>query len=370
MNDIIINGTQNFMGVEIPIIIGGFGDSKKSITDKSIGEINKQQAREIRRRINDNKSRFKEGIDYLDLKILLNKGVIDAHTLISLGYSKQSIQQAKNIYLLSERGYTKLIKIMDSDLAWEIYDKLVDDYFSMREIINSKEKLLAETFYKSIFSETEQDRVLNTKLFGQLKEEHGAEKQKEIDKIELENERIENYLSTIDLVKQLPCKRLFSKFLFEALEMKGYGENKLVNKYTRFIHNEKFENEFIKTGLCRASATNMYTWSPKMIDYIVEGDMLKLMQQISKIVNRTTEQNQRRKTNEGYTYKQVLKILNNTNNINIDLEYLMNKLIKLNWIDKNEKETQYARDNNYMYRYYKYSKITDDGLEELLNILK
>ena len=29
---------------------------------------------------------------------------------------------------------------------------------------------------------------------------------------------IENYLSTIDLVKQLPCKRLFSKFLFEASE--------------------------------------------------------------------------------------------------------------------------------------------------------
>ena len=90
-------------------------------------------------------------------------------------------------------------------------------------------------------------------------------------------------LSTIDLVKQLPSKRLFSKFLFEALEMKGYGENVLRNKNTRFIHNEKFENEFIKTGLCRASATNMYTWSPKMIDYIVEGDMLKLMQQISKI---------------------------------------------------------------------------------------
>ena len=296
MNEITISGTQNFIGVEIPIIEGGFGDSKKSITDKSIANIHNMELKNIRARINDNIKRFKEGIDFIDLK-----SACDISTLINLGYSKQSITQAKHIYLLSERGYTKLIKIMDSDLAWEIYDKLVDDYFSMREIINSKEKLLAETFYKSIFSETEQDRVLNTKLFGQLKEEHGAEKQKEIDKIELENERIENYLSTIDLVKQLPSKRLFSKFLFEALEMKGYGENVLRNKNTRFIHNEKFENEFIKTGLCRASATNMYTWSPKMIDYIVEGDMLKLMQQISKIVNRTTEQNQRRKTNEGYT---------------------------------------------------------------------
>ena len=144
MNEITISGTQNFMGVKIPIIEGGFGDSKKSITDKSISEIHNTQNYKIRERINDNIKRFKEGIDYIDLK-----GILDTDTLINLGYSKQSITQAKHIYLLSERGYTKLIKIMDSDLAWEIYDKLVDDYFSMREIVNSKEKLLAETDRKS-----------------------------------------------------------------------------------------------------------------------------------------------------------------------------------------------------------------------------
>lgn len=30
------------------------------------------------------------------------------------------IAKSKNIYLLSERGYAKLIKIMDTDLAWEM----------------------------------------------------------------------------------------------------------------------------------------------------------------------------------------------------------------------------------------------------------
>ena len=367
MHDIIINGKQDFMGVEIPVIEGGFSEGQKVILAKTIAEIHGYKVDRINTLINNHIDEFEIGIDLLDLKnnkeietVLKGNGIL----------SQNAINRTNNIYLLSEAGYMLLVGFMEGEKAKEVRKQLRRDYFKMREIINSKEKLLAETFYKSIFSETEQDRVINTKLFGELKENFGMEKQKEIDKIELENERIENYLSTIDLVKQLPSKRLFSKFLFEALEMKGYGENILRNKNTRFIHNEKFENEFIKTGLCRASATNMYTWSPKMIDYIVEGDILKLMQQISKIVNRTTEQSQRRKTNEGYTYKQVLKILNNTNNINIDLEYLMDKLIKLNWIDENEKETQYARDNNYMYRYYKYSKITDDGLEELLNILK
>lgn len=30
------------------------------------------------------------------------------------------IAKSKNIYLLSERGCVKLVKIMDTDLAWEM----------------------------------------------------------------------------------------------------------------------------------------------------------------------------------------------------------------------------------------------------------
>lgn len=52
-----------------------------------------------------------------------------------MGYAKQSITQAEHIYLLSERGYAKLIKIMDTPLAWEVYNRLIDEYFTMRKII-------------------------------------------------------------------------------------------------------------------------------------------------------------------------------------------------------------------------------------------
>lgn len=71
---------------------------------------------EIRRRITDNIKRFVENIDVIDLKQRMG----ESHTLellLSLGYAKQSITQAEHIYLLSERGYAKLIKIMDTDLA-------------------------------------------------------------------------------------------------------------------------------------------------------------------------------------------------------------------------------------------------------------
>lgn len=115
MNEIIINGTQDFMGVKIPVIKGGFGEDKKCISDKHISEIHNVPTYEIRRLIKNNIKRFKEDVDYIDLQRMG-----DSHTLIKLGYAKQSITQAKNIYLLSERGYAKLIKIMDTDLAWEM----------------------------------------------------------------------------------------------------------------------------------------------------------------------------------------------------------------------------------------------------------
>ena len=125
----MVQGKMNFMGIEIPVVSGGFGEDEMCVTDKTVAEIHGQQTREIRRRVNDNIKRFKDGIDYIDLK-----RVDESHTLLKqLGYAKQSITQAEHIYLLSERGYAKLIKIMDDDKSWEVHDKLVDEYFSLRD---------------------------------------------------------------------------------------------------------------------------------------------------------------------------------------------------------------------------------------------
>lgn len=126
-----VQGTQQFMGKEIPVVLGGFGENCKVVTDKMVAEIHNTEAREVRRLIKDNLKRFKESIDFIDLK----KGVGDTHTLdlTELSYSKQAITQAEHIYLLSERGYAKLIKIMDTDLAWEVHDQLMDEYFHLRE---------------------------------------------------------------------------------------------------------------------------------------------------------------------------------------------------------------------------------------------
>lgn len=153
MNDLIVNGKQNFMGKEIPVVLGGFGDGKKCICDKTISEIHNQPVPEIRRRINDNISRFKERIDFIDLKAIAQNdnnivmGESHNNFLSDLGYTQMQISKAEHIYLLSERGYGKLIKIMDTDLAWEIHDNIMDEYFMMRE---QKKKERLETVNETV----------------------------------------------------------------------------------------------------------------------------------------------------------------------------------------------------------------------------
>lgn len=137
MNELMMNGTQSFMEKEIPVVSGGFGVGKRCMSDKTIAEIHDITTRDVRKSISRNEIRFKENVDFIDLK----RWESGDHLLQHLGYSNQQILQAEHIYLLSERGYAKLIKIMDTDLAWEIHDKLIDEYFELKEDSINRQQL-------------------------------------------------------------------------------------------------------------------------------------------------------------------------------------------------------------------------------------
>lgn len=137
-NELVIRGRQEFMGREIPVVLGGFGEGKKCVSDKTIAEIHSMEIKHVRELINRNIERFRSDIDFLDLKVVVQN---DDNLLDTLGYTKMQISKAEHIYILSERGYAKLIKIMDTDLAWEIHDRLMDEYFQFREDRQSLENL-------------------------------------------------------------------------------------------------------------------------------------------------------------------------------------------------------------------------------------
>lgn len=129
MNNLIVNGVKNIDGMKFHDIEGGFGEGKKSILVKEVANIHERQEAHINEVINKNISRFNDGIDIINLLADENfKIVVD-----DLGLKTSNRQ--KYSYLLSERGYSKLLKILEDDVAWEQYDKLVDGYFNMRSEI-------------------------------------------------------------------------------------------------------------------------------------------------------------------------------------------------------------------------------------------
>lgn len=128
MNNLVIRGIKEIEGMKFHDVEGGFGEGKKAMLVKEIAYIHARQLQHINQNINRNRKRFKDGIDIIDLK-----GTEFAITLSENGiYTQNSINASSNIYLLSERGYSKLLKILEDDIAWEQYDKLVDEYFNMR----------------------------------------------------------------------------------------------------------------------------------------------------------------------------------------------------------------------------------------------
>ncbi|MCT3069041.1 hypothetical protein EFN45_02860 [Leuconostoc citreum] len=132
MNNLKVIGKEKVAGYEFTGIEGGFGDGTRGMLVRDIAEIHGTTVKRINELINKNIKRFKNGIDIANLK---NNSVV---VLNDLEFKQNAINRYKYIYLLSERGYSKLLKILEDDTAWDIYDKFVDGYFNMRKHIKEQ----------------------------------------------------------------------------------------------------------------------------------------------------------------------------------------------------------------------------------------
>ncbi|EKS8371195.1 hypothetical protein [Bacillus thuringiensis] len=101
------------------------------------------------------------GVDIIDI---LGLRLTDTE-LLELGFTQKAINSYRgrkgNIYILSERGYAKLLKILEDDTAWELYDKFVDGYFQLRA--ESKQKRTAVVQVDATKEISAQARLLNAK---------------------------------------------------------------------------------------------------------------------------------------------------------------------------------------------------------------
>lgn len=198
MSEILVKGTQKFMGKEIPVIEGGFGEGQKVVLAKTIAEIHDIRLDKVNGLINNHLDEFEIGIDLLDLK---NSNLDEVSVLKGI-YTKQSVSNSKNIYLLSEQGYMLLVGFMNTEKAKVIRKQLRREYFTMREIINSDEQLKAQLLLE-IYNGG-QSGILASKQLTELETKPLKEK-------------IEEDKPKVDVYERF----LNSKFTYNATALKG-----------------------------------------------------------------------------------------------------------------------------------------------------
>ena len=67
MNNLKLLGTMKIGKFEFTGIEGGFGEGKKSMLAKDIANIHNRKIFHINELINNNRNRFKDNIDFIDL---------------------------------------------------------------------------------------------------------------------------------------------------------------------------------------------------------------------------------------------------------------------------------------------------------------
>ena len=204
-NKLIVKGKQEFLGKEIPIIEGGFGENKKVILAKTVAEIHETELKRINELINNNIEEFEIGIDLLDLCDKDFKVVAS-----DLGFITSNGQ--KHCYLLSEQGYMLLVGFMKTQKAKEIRKELRREYFKMREVIKNNDRLKADLLL-SIYNGGQAGILASKQLSDMEVAEAVAPLNKQIkeDKpfVDLAKERIAKgeKISLTDITKTLGLKR-------------------------------------------------------------------------------------------------------------------------------------------------------------------
>ena len=230
-------------GGEFTRLIGGFGDDKPIITDKQIAELlgYSKKERQVRVQINNNINYF------TDIHLLDFKRVHDNDTLVKvlqpLGYAKQSITQAENIYILSQAGFLLYLKFAEGDKAVELYKNFIEDYFktkaenvvmknAIEEQIESLKQEKAKLYGMSIL---ESDDIKRAMIFRSV--ENITNSIVELEKSLMQEETIKKLQSKLELSDNIENSKtnydlgVFSKIL----GIKGLGRN----KFFEWLRNEK-----------------------------------------------------------------------------------------------------------------------------------
>ena len=224
-------------GREFTRLVGGFDGNSSTITDKQVAELlgYAKGARSVRQRVSENIKHFEVGLHILDLKSGVPQQDTYTKILKDVGYTKQGIIQAENIYIFSKAGFLLFLKFAEGDKAVELYKDFIEDYFQAKvENIVMKQTLQEELEFL-----IEQKVIACGRVICEPDETKKIEWFQEAEKLNKRITSIEIAMSKDKLMKALePTIAIADKFtdaneaydvgvFSKVLRIKGLGRNNL-----------------------------------------------------------------------------------------------------------------------------------------------
>lgn len=110
---------------------------KRVVTLKEIDQCHGRPEGTARKRFNDNKARFMEGVDYFNAQMSEKR---------TLGFEIPN----RGLTLITESGYLMLVKSFTDNLAWDVQRQLVNTYFRNQDSTSTEIKVCDESTDKII----------------------------------------------------------------------------------------------------------------------------------------------------------------------------------------------------------------------------
>lgn len=105
------------------------------LTTQQIADSYETESKVISNNFNRNKGRYQEGKHYICLEGESKRRFLNLHQ------NEDGSKNAKFLYLWTEKGALLHAKSLNTDKAWEAYDRLVDTYFAVRKPLSAIEQL-------------------------------------------------------------------------------------------------------------------------------------------------------------------------------------------------------------------------------------
>lgn len=104
--------------------------NSRVITTSQLAVLYGTETKTLSNNFNRNRNKYQEGKHYFRLQGSEKMAFLNLHQI------DDGSRNAKIVYLWTEKGALLHAKSLNTDKAWEVYDKLVDLYFKVNEIIH------------------------------------------------------------------------------------------------------------------------------------------------------------------------------------------------------------------------------------------